>query len=59
MLYEMESDEKFEIWEGKKHLMTPGGTDHEYILSNLNWLPGLNMNRAFFIVSERLTTLRC
>ncbi|MFC4778858.1 Uma2 family endonuclease [Paenibacillus sp. GCM10023252] len=38
MLYELETDERFELWDGEKQLMTPSGTDHEYILSNLNAL---------------------
>lgn len=38
MLYELETDVRFEYWDGEKLMMTPSGTDHEYILSNLNGL---------------------
>jgi Uma2 family endonuclease len=38
MLYELETDERFEFWGGVKRMMTPSGTDHEYVLSNLNGL---------------------
>ncbi len=38
MLYEIEEDERFECWDGEKLMMPPNGTDHEYILTNLNGL---------------------
>jgi Uma2 family endonuclease len=38
MLYELETDERYEIWNGEKIMMTPGSTDHEYIVSNVTTL---------------------
>ncbi|WP_281890910.1 Uma2 family endonuclease [Paenibacillus sp. YYML68] len=38
MLDELETDERYELWGGVKQMMTPRGTEHAYILSNLNGL---------------------
>lgn len=38
MLYELETDERYEIWNGEKIMMTPSSTDHEYIQSILTGL---------------------
>lgn len=35
MLYELESDERYEIWNGEKIMMTPNSMDHETVLTNL------------------------
>ncbi|TVY08668.1 Uma2 family endonuclease [Paenibacillus cremeus] len=35
MLYPLETDERFEVWQGKYIVMEPGSTDHEGIVMNL------------------------
>jgi Uma2 family endonuclease len=40
MLYELESDERYEIWNGEKIMMTPSSMDHESVLSNLMLIVG-------------------
>lgn len=35
MLYELETDERYEFWDGEKITLTPGAPEHEYVFSNL------------------------
>ncbi|MFD0675961.1 MULTISPECIES: Uma2 family endonuclease [unclassified Paenibacillus] len=35
MLYELETDERYEFWNGEKIIITPDSTDHEYVVVNV------------------------
>lgn len=40
MLFELETDERYEYWGGEKTMMTPGSMEHEYVSSNLTRIVG-------------------